>query len=97
MHCSKKLLGNGHQGYFNEKVRSTCESMAVDGSMACESMAQHTSPSLFPARGMLTNTSHHRGSVRTASRLVVVRAGIGVTSDSPLYILGPEGCRRGDS
>ncbi len=32
------------------------------------SMAQHNSPSSSHAREMLTNTSHHRGSVRVASR-----------------------------
>jgi hypothetical protein len=55
MHRSKKLLGSKNTSMRN--VRSTCESMA-----------QHTPPSSSRARGMLTDTSHHRASVQAVGK-----------------------------
>jgi hypothetical protein len=53
MHRSKKLLGSGDQEYFKEKRPVN---VRVDG-------AEHLAE-LFPCARILTNTSHHRGSVR---------------------------------
>jgi hypothetical protein len=62
MHRSKKLLGSGDQEYFNEKRPVN---VRVNGTA-------HLAE-LFPRlTRMLSNTSHHRGSVRVVGKPEVI-------------------------
>src|SRR6516165_1559120 len=54
MHRFKKVPEAEMKNTSLRKVRSTCESIE-----------EHTSPSLSSSRRMVTNTSHHRGPVRS--------------------------------
>ncbi len=62
MHRSKKLLGSGDQEYFKEKRPVN---VRVDGTA-------HLAELFLRPEGMLTNTSHHRGSVRVVGHSEVI-------------------------